>query len=120
MADTRPARLFGITTTLSGLGDGIIANSLTFNDTVETARAQDEKGMTLDIAAFTMAKEVTIDGLFTSAGAEVGTKITLGDRDYLISTINKTESNTDFQRASITAQGADVDTVIHPLSAVQA
>lgn len=120
MADTRPARLFGITTTLSGLGDGIIANSLTFNDTVETARAQDEKGKVLDIAAFTASKEVTIDGLFTATGVNAGDQITLGDRDYLIASVNKTESNTDFQRASVTAQGADVDTVIHPLSAVQA
>lgn len=49
MADSRPARIFGITSSLSGV-EGYIINSYSENETVETARAQDEKGKVLDIA----------------------------------------------------------------------
>lgn len=42
MAD-RPARIFGVTSSLSGLGEGIIANSISFANTVDTAEARDEK-----------------------------------------------------------------------------
>lgn len=55
----------------------------------------------------------------SSDSTHAGTEIDLGDRQGLITAVNKTESNTDFQRAQITAQAADVDTVIHPLSEIQ-
>ncbi len=119
MADTRPARIFGVTSNLSGLGDGIIANSITFNNTVDTAEARDEKGMLLDLAPYSQSEELTIDGLFTSTGVEVGSKITIGDKDYLVSNSTKTESNTAFQTAQVTARGGDADTVIHELSGIQ-
>jgi len=49
MADSRPSRIFGITSELSGVA-GYIINSYSENETVETARAQDERGKVLDIA----------------------------------------------------------------------
>jgi len=54
-----------------------------------------------------------------SASVHAGSAIDLGDREGLITSVNKTESNVDFQKATITAQAADVDTVIHPLSEIQ-
>jgi hypothetical protein len=48
---SRPSRIFGITTDLSGnLDSGIIANSFNTTKSVETAEARDEKGKLLDIA----------------------------------------------------------------------
>lgn len=119
MAD-RPARIFGITSSLSGV-EGYIINSYSENETVESARAQDEKGKVLDIAGYTQGREITMEALCTASSEAVhaGSAIDLGDRQGLITSVNKTESNTDFQRAQITAQAADVDTVIHPLSEIQ-
>lgn len=120
MADSRPSRIFGITSELSGVA-GYIINSYSENESVETARAQDEKGKTLDIAGYTQSKEITMEALCTASSDSVhaGTAIDLGDRQGLITSVNKQESNTDFQRATITAQAADIDTVIHPLSEIQ-
>lgn len=42
MADTRPSRIFGVVTSLSGF-TGLIANSYSENSSVETAEARDEK-----------------------------------------------------------------------------
>ena len=116
---TKPARIFGITTNLSGtIGDGIIANSISFTNSVQTAEARDEKGKLLDLAAYSEGKEVSIDGLFVGNGIAAGSKITLGDRDYLVSNTTKNETNTDFQRGSVSATGGDVSTVIHTVSEI--
>lgn len=48
---SRASRYFGIIEDLSGnVGEGLIANSYTENNTVSTAEARDEKGKLLDIA----------------------------------------------------------------------
>ena len=116
---SRPARIFGVTSTLSGLNDGIIANSMSFNNNVDVAEARDEKGKLLDLAPYSKTEEVSIDGLFTAAGAEVGTVVQLNGKDYLISNVTKTENNTEFQTASVTCRGGDDDTVVWPLSSIQ-
>lgn len=120
MADTRPSRIFGVTTDLSGtIGQGIIANSISTNNTVEIAEARDEKGMLLDLAAYSQNKEVSIEGLFVGSGPSVGETATIGSQDYLISNVTKNESNRAFQECSVTARGGDTDTVLHPLSEIQ-
>lgn len=117
----RPARIFGITTDLSGsIGDGLIANSVQYSNTTEVAEARDEKGGLLDLASYSKSGELTIDGLFVGDGVEVGTKITIGGKDYLVSQSNKSETNTAFQTGSVTARYGDDFTVIHPLSSIQA
>lgn len=42
MADSRPARIFGVTSTLSGMA-GFIANSFSTNETTDVAEARSEK-----------------------------------------------------------------------------
>lgn len=117
---SRPTRYFGITTDLSGsLGAGLIANSIQFSNTVDVAEARDEKGKLLDLAPYSKSSEISVDGLFVGTGVEVGSKITIGGKDYLISTSNKSESNTEFNTASVTARCGDTDTVIHALSSIQ-
>lgn len=109
------SRIFGITSTLGNLGDGLIANSVSINTTVETAEARNVSGQIIDIAAYSKAKEVTIDGLFVGEGVEPGSSITIGGDDYLVTTSTKTESNTDFQQGSVTARTAD-GAVLHTLT----
>ena len=116
MADSRPSRIFGITSELSGVA-GYIINSYSENETTEIAEARDEQGALLDLASYAQGREITMEALCTSDSAAVhaGSQIDLGDRQGLIASVNKTESNTDFQRATIVARAGDINTVIHPL-----
>lgn len=117
---SRPARIFGVTTDLSGtIGTGIIANSIATNNTVDVAEARDEHGVLLDLAPYSQNKEISIDGLFVGDGVGVGTSVTIGGQDYLVSQSNKQESNTEFQTASVTCRGGDTETVIHTLAEIQ-
>ena len=119
MAD-RPARTFGVTSELSGdLSSGVIANSISFSNTLDTAEARDEKGTLLDIAGYSQRKSATIDGLWVGQGPTVGTIVSIGGQDYLVTEANKTESNEAFQEASVTAQAGDDDTVLHTLAEIQ-
>ena len=103
---------------LSGLSDGLIANSLSFTKSVETAEARNEKGEIIDIAAYSLGEEVSIDGLYVGAGVEPGTTVSIGGKDYLVTQSTKNESNSDFQQGSITARTAD-NATLHPLSGIQ-
>lgn len=109
-----PPRIFGVTSDVAGLAEGIIANSLTFNDTVETAEARNEKGEIIDIAAYSFGTTVDIQGVYTGEGVKAGQTITIGDDDYLVTTVSKTESNTAFQESSVSARRADKAT-LHPI-----
>ena len=114
---SRPQRYFGIVEDLSGnLGQGLIANSYSENNSVSVAESRDEKGKLLDLAAYSENHEITVDGLYVGEGVKAGDKLTIGGKDYLISTSNKNESNTDFVRGSVTMRCGDEDTVIWPLS----
>ena len=116
----RPSRIFGVTTTLSGtIGTGIIANSVSYNNSVDVAEARSETGQVLDLAGYARNGELQIEGLFVGDGVEAGSKFTIGDRDYLVSNSTKNENNTDFQRCSVTARYADPDTTIWALSSIQ-
>ena len=66
MAET--ARKFGVTSDVSGLATGIIANSLSFSKNVETAQARNEKGEIIDIAAYSKSEQVSVDGVFVGDG----------------------------------------------------
>lgn len=110
-----PARIFGVTSNVSGLSEGIIANSLTFNDTVETAEARNEKGEIIDIAAYSKGTTVDIQGVYTGTGVQAGKTITIGEDSFLVTSVSKTESNTAFQEASVSARRADQAT-LHPIT----
>ena len=110
-------RKFGITSVSGTLGDGIIANNITFDQSVQTAEARNERGAILDIAAYSKSEQASIDGLYIGNGVEPGSVVSVGNKDFLVTSSNKTESNTDFQQASIQARTAD-EAVLWPLSAV--
>ena len=105
---------FGVTSDVSGLSQGIIANSLTFNDTVETAEARNEKGEIIDIAAYSKGTTVDIQGVYTGEGVKAGKTITIGEDSYLVTTVSRTESNTAFQEGSVSARRAD-NATLHPI-----
>lgn len=111
-------RVFGVTSDVTGLATGLIANSLSFTKNVQTAEARNEKGEIIDIAAFSKSEEVSVNGVFVGSGIEPGTVVTIGDKEYLVSNSTKNESNTTFQEGSITARSAD-NAVLHPISEIQ-
>ena len=85
-------------------------NSLDFNETVETAQARDELGRIVDIAAYSNAKTVSIQGLMDTAKGAVATAgsiITLDGKQWLIDSVAKRESNTGFVELTISARTAD-------------
>ena len=120
MPDSRPSRIFGITSSLSGF-TGFIANSFATNESAEVAEARDEKGKLIDLACYDTGKELTMEALVTveSNGVAVGDKVTVNEIDALVTGINKTEVNTDFQLASITLRQGNADTVIHTYDDIQ-
>lgn len=120
MADSRPSRIFSITSSLSGF-TGFIANSFATNESAEVAEARDEHGKLIDLACYDTGKELTMEALVTveSNGVAVGDKVTVNEIDALVTGINKTESNTDFQRATITLRQGNADTVIHTYDDIQ-
>lgn len=100
-------RKFGITSDTTGIATGVIVNSLSFNKSAQIAEARNEKGQIIDLAAYSKGESVDIQGLFIGTGVEVGSKITIGEKSYLVESSNKTETNTGFQEASVTARTAD-------------
>lgn len=110
-------RKFGITSNLSGLTGGLIANSIAYNTSVETAEARNEKGQIIDLAAYSKSEEITVNGLYVGSGIEPGSVVTVGEKDYLVTASTKNESNSAFQEGSITAKSAD-NAVLHCLSSI--
>lgn len=117
MADI-PARSFGITSSVSGLSQGLIANSLSFNESVESAQARNEKGEIIDIAAFSKQKTVDVNGVYVGTGVQPGTIVTIGGQSYLVTSSTKSENNTTFQQGSISCRNADKAT-LHTLAEIQ-
>lgn len=110
-------RKFGVTSVSGEIGQGCIANSLDFTNEVETAEARNEKGQIIDIAAFSKKTSVSIRGLYTNDGVEPGSVITIDGKDFLVTSANKTESNTAFQECTVNATTAD-EAELWPLSSV--
>lgn len=117
MAETT-ARKFGVTSDVTGLAGGLIANSLTFNKTAESAEARNEKGEIIDIAAFSVQETVEVQGVYVGEGVEPGSVVTIGSKQYLVTDSSKTESNTAFQEGSISCRTAD-NATLHSLDTIQ-
>jgi len=88
---------------------------LSFNESVETAEARNEKGEIIDIAAYSKGTTVDIQGVYTGAGVQAGKTITIGEDTYLVTSTSRTESNSAFQEGSVSARKADSAT-LHPIA----
>lgn len=64
-------------------------------------------GEVIDLASYSLRQNISINGLWAGAGIKAGTIATVGGKSVLITENTKTETNTDFQKGSITAVRAD-------------
>lgn len=110
-------RRFGVTSDVEGLKQGIIVNNISHSDSTETAEARNEKGQLIDLAVYGGGDEISVDGLVVGDGVKAGTVVTIGGKNYLVTTTSKTESNTAFQTANFNARYAE-DCYYWPMSAV--
>ena len=109
-------RKFGISSDLEGLKNGMIVNSISRSENIESAEARDEKGRIIDIAVYGSGEEITLDGLAISGGVQAGDIITLDNKKYLITSHSSNESNTAFETTSVQARYAP-SAYLWPLSA---
>lgn len=107
MATTRQ---FGIVTSVTGLTGGICVNSMDFNQQVQTATATNETGQITDMAGYTRKTTLTAQGVLDTAKgtlATAGSILTIGGKNYLITTVQRQQSASDFVRVTLTCQTAD-------------
>lgn len=111
------ARKFGIiTSSVQGLTAGIMVNGLTYNESAESAEARNEQGQIVDLASYSRSTSLSINGYLDESDgvtlAKAGNKLTLDGKEYLIESVDRTESNTDFVQVSLSCRTAD-DVTIH-------
>ena len=114
MANTS-TRSFGIVTSLTGLTAGICVNSLDTNETVETAEARNETGAITDLVGYSRRREITVTGVLDSAKGTLvtaGSKLTIGNKDYLVNSVQRRESYQGFCEVTLGCTGAD-DAIIY-------
>lgn len=116
------ARKFGIITSVTGLTAGIVVQSLTYNESAEVAEARNETGALTDMASYSRSTSLSISGLLDESDGvtlvKAGDKLTLDSKEYLIESVDKTESNTDFVRVSLSCRTAD-NVTIHIINATE-
>jgi len=97
-------------TTSGGYG---VLQGVTTSQTAETAEARNADGEVEEIRAYSKADEVKLEGLLQDddSPAEVGTTITVGSDTYLLTNKEVTESNTEFQKISVTGIKKDSATL---------
>ena len=107
MATTRQ---WGIISNISGMQGGIMVNSVDYNEQVQTAEARNEQGAIVDMVGFSNAKTVSIAGVMDTAKgslATAGSVLSFAGKNWLIESVQKQESNTDFVQVTISAKTAD-------------
>lgn len=110
------ARQFGVITTSAGVSS-IVIQSLQIGNSVETAQAMDENGNITDINGYGKKNSVTIKGLVDgSVTAAAGDNITVGSDTYIITSFQKSESNTGYAEVDVTAEGAPGVTPVGPVT----
>lgn len=109
-------RQFGIITNVAGMQAGICVNSLNIDQNVETAEARNEKGQITDLAAFSKSKSISASGVMDTANgttlATAGSMLTIGGDNYIIESVSKSETNTDFVQVTINGRTADGANII--------
>ena len=110
-------RKFGIITNVDGITGGILVNGYDEDQTVQSATAKDEKGRTVDIAAYSLEKSATISGVMDTAKGDLATAgsiLTIDGKEWLIQSVKRTQSNQDFVQLSLTIKTAD-NAIITPV-----
>ena len=83
-------------------------------------KQETKNGQITDLASYSRSTSLSIDGLLDTTEdvslVKAGNKITIANKDYLIESVDKTESNTDFVQVSISARTSD-EAEIHIIDA---
>lgn len=109
------ARILGVVSFVSGTTTGIadiIVESDNISESVETAMARGEDGKVIEHQAYSKGTTVTANGLLNVATPTItaGSVITLADGDYLVTSAERAETNTDFVRYNLTFEKHDACT----------
>lgn len=92
--------IFGVTAT----GTGLMCTNFNTNPDSDEATAKDENGVTKAVEFYDDREEISFDG-YLKTGYTIpkkGDPITLSGNKYVIRRVNHTQTNTDFQKVSIT------------------
>lgn len=90
------------------------------NTSQENAEARDEQGKVIELRSYSQSDELSIEALITSGKTppKAGEKVTISAEkgnlagDYLCTSSNVTQSNTDYQKVSITLQKKDSAAIV--------
>ena len=103
------ARQFGIITTPAGTVSGIVVTSFTQSTSAEIAEARNEQGYVTDLKAYSKGTSVNVRGLLDSTDVTVsaGDTLTLGNVNYIVESVNRSETNTAYIEVDFSARTAD-------------
>ena len=104
-----------------------VVQSCGVNTSQENAEARDEQGKVIELRSYSQSDELSIEALITSGKTppKAGEKVTISAEkgnlagDYLCTSSNVTQSNTDYQKVSITLTKADSAAIV-PASSTSA
>lgn len=97
-----------------------VVQSCGVNTSQENAEARDEQGKVIELRSYSQSDELSIEALITSGKTppKAGEKVTISAEkgnlagDYLCTSSNVTQSNTDYQKVSITLQKKDSAAIV--------
>lgn len=97
-----------------------VVQSCGVNTSQENAEARDEQGKVIELRSYSQSDELSIEALITSGKTppKAGEKVTIRAEkgnlagDYLCTSSNVTQSNTDYQKVSITLQKKDSAAIV--------
>ena len=97
-----------------------VVQSCGVNTSQENAEARDEQGKVIELRSYSQSDELSIEALITSGKTppKAGEKVTISAQkgnlagDYLCTSSNVTQSNTDYQKVSITLQKKDSAAIV--------
>ena len=97
-----------------------VVQSCGVNTSQENAEARDEQGKVIELRSYSQSDELSIEALITSGKTppKAGEKVTITAEkgnlagDYLCTSSNVTQSNTDYQKVSITLQKKDSAAIV--------
>ena len=108
------SRFWGIVSDQTGLSAGILLNTADDNQSVDIAQARGSDGKIIQLKAYSRNNAVNLSGLMDSEQgtvAKAGASLTFGGKTWIIESVQKQESNTDWVRLSISARTADNATI---------
>jgi hypothetical protein len=103
--------VLGLTTS----GTWGIFQSVNHNDSAEVAEARGADGKVIEQKAYSVTNEKQFEALIDSEVATlpgIGEALTVGTWEGIITSVSLTESNTEYQKLSVTAQKKDSATIV--------